>query len=174
MISLVWFDVALHCKTMTNPPAHQIRKLLVIYVVPNRCIFWKEVGLFLWPKRGLKNQRHEIKSRHALESRFETNKVLPRDGLCSNRGTCTELDGVQWDSFKGKLEWISAPRDSHIQGSAERLRPGFIYFVPAVAYNYCLSVPGAFMQPGQSLLPDPCNPFSCRRDNVTTANHWCV
>ena len=43
-----------------------------------------------------------------------------------------------------------------VQGSAKKLWPGLVNFVPAVAYNLCLNLPAAFMQPGQSLLADPC------------------
>ena len=43
-----------------------------------------------------------------------------------------------------------------LQGSPERLRPGLVNFVTAVAYNFCLSLPAAFTQPGCSLLSGPC------------------
>ena len=43
-----------------------------------------------------------------------------------------------------------------VQGSPERLRPGLVNFVTAVAYNFCLSLPAAFTQPGCSLLAGPC------------------
>ena len=46
----------------------------------------------------------------------------------------------------------------HVQnrGSAKRLRPSLVNFVPAVACHLCLILPGAFTQPGQSILADPC------------------
>ena len=43
-----------------------------------------------------------------------------------------------------------------LQGSAKRLKPGLVKFVPAVAYHFCLNLPGAFTKPGQSLLAEPC------------------
>ena len=44
-----------------------------------------------------------------------------------------------------------------IQGSTKRLRPGLVKFAPAVAYHFYLAMPGAFTQPGRSLLLGPCN-----------------
>ena len=42
-----------------------------------------------------------------------------------------------------------------LQGSANRLWPGLVKFVPAVAYHFCLNLPPAFTQPGLSLLAEP-------------------
>ena len=42
----------------------------------------------------------------------------------------------------------------YLQGSAKRLGPGLVNFVPSVASHFCLSLPAAFMQPGQSILAD--------------------
>ena len=47
----------------------------------------------------------------------------------------------------------------YVQGSAKGLRPGLVYFVPAVAYHFCLSLPAAFSQPGNGTLAHPC---TCR------------
>ena len=43
-----------------------------------------------------------------------------------------------------------------LQGSAKRWALGFVNFVPAVAYHFCLALPAAFSQPGDRLLADPC------------------
>ena len=44
-----------------------------------------------------------------------------------------------------------------IQGSAKGRAPGFMNFVGAVAYHFCLAFPAAFKQPGTHLLAEPCN-----------------
>ena len=36
----------------------------------------------------------------------------------------------------------------NLQGTAKRLRPGLVNFVPAVAYHFCLNLPAAFTKPG--------------------------
>ena len=43
-----------------------------------------------------------------------------------------------------------------LQGSAKMLWPGLVNCVPAITYHFCLSLPAAFTQPGQSLLAEPC------------------
>ena len=43
-----------------------------------------------------------------------------------------------------------------LQGSAKRLKPGLVKFVPAVAYHFCLNLPGAFSQPGKHSFGDTC------------------
>ena len=52
--------------------------------------------------------------------------------------------------------WNPTHMPPYLQGSAKRLLPGLVNFVPAVAYHFCLSLPAAFTQPGRSLLADPC------------------
>ena len=42
-----------------------------------------------------------------------------------------------------------------MQGSAKRLWPGLVNFVPAAADHFCLSLLAAFTQPGRSLLATP-------------------
>ena len=52
---------------------------------------------------------------------------------------------------------------SNIQGPTKRLRPGFVNFVPAVAYHFCLALPVAFAQPGDQLLVVPCSAAAAMR-----------
>ena len=40
--------------------------------------------------------------------------------------------------------------------TAKRLLPGLVNFFPAVVYLFCLNLPAAFMQTGQSLSSNPC------------------
>ena len=47
-------------------------------------------------------------------------------------------------------------RRSVAQGSAKSWTPGLVIFVPAVAYHFCLALPGAFTQPGSSTFADLC------------------
>ena len=48
-----------------------------------------------------------------------------------------------------------ADGEQGLQGSAKRLWQGLVNFVTALAYHFCLALPAAFTQPGQSLLADP-------------------
>ena len=48
-------------------------------------------------------------------------------------------------------------RCSHIQSSTNRRAPGFVNFVLALAYHFCLNLPAAFTQPGARLLVKPCS-----------------
>ena len=44
-----------------------------------------------------------------------------------------------------------------VQGSTNRrAAPGFVNFVPALAYHFCLNLAAAFTQPGTRLLVEPC------------------
>ena len=43
-----------------------------------------------------------------------------------------------------------------VQRSAKRGSSGLVNFIAAVAYHFCLALPTAFTQSGQSLLADPC------------------
>ena len=45
----------------------------------------------------------------------------------------------------------------HVQGSAKRLLPGMVNFVPVLAYHFCLSLPAALMQPNAT-WPKPFSP----------------
>ena len=45
---------------------------------------------------------------------------------------------------------------TRLQGSTKRPFPGVVNFVPAVAYHFCLNLPAAFSQPGNSLILEPC------------------
>ena len=42
-----------------------------------------------------------------------------------------------------------------LQGLAKKLQPGLVNSVGTVAYHFCMSLPAAFKQPGQSLLASP-------------------
>ena len=44
-----------------------------------------------------------------------------------------------------------------LQGTSKRPFPGLVIFVPAVAYHFCLNLPEAFSQPGNSCLEGPCS-----------------
>ena len=44
-----------------------------------------------------------------------------------------------------------------LQGSTNRRAPGFVNFVLALAYHFCLNLPAAFTQPGARLLVEPCS-----------------
>ena len=46
--------------------------------------------------------------------------------------------------------------------TAKRLLPGLVNFFPAVVYLFCLNLPAAFMQTGQSLSYNPCTLRSTR------------
>ena len=43
-----------------------------------------------------------------------------------------------------------------VQTSAKVGTPGLMNFVPALAYHFCLNLPAAFMQHGESTLADLC------------------
>ena len=43
-----------------------------------------------------------------------------------------------------------------IQGSSNRWAPGFVNFVPAVAYHFWLNLHAAFTEPRARLLEEPC------------------
>ena len=43
-----------------------------------------------------------------------------------------------------------------LQGSAKRWSSGWVNFVAAVAYHFCLTLPEAFTQPGAHLFAGPC------------------
>ena len=43
-----------------------------------------------------------------------------------------------------------------VQGSTNRRGPGFMNFVLALAYHFCLNMHAAFTQPGARLLVEPC------------------
>ena len=45
----------------------------------------------------------------------------------------------------------------NVQSSAKRRAPGFVKFVPAVAYYSYLALPSAFTQPGARLLAESCS-----------------
>ena len=49
-----------------------------------------------------------------------------------------------------------------VQGSSNRRAPGFVNFVPAVAYHFYLNFPAAFTQPGTRLLEEPCTVRKCQ------------
>ena len=55
-----------------------------------------------------------------------------------------------------------------LQGSAKRLRPGLVNFIPAVAYPFCRSLPTGitFTKHGQSLLADTCRVDGTKRRNL--------
>ena len=42
-------------------------------------------------------------------------------------------------------------KERDIQGSAKRLRPCLVKFLPVVAYHFCLNLPEALTKPGRSL-----------------------
>ena len=44
-----------------------------------------------------------------------------------------------------------------IQGISLRPFPGLVNFVPAVAYQFCLNLPAAFLQLGNGLIDIPCS-----------------
>ena len=46
-----------------------------------------------------------------------------------------------------------------VQGSTNRRAPGFVNFVLALAYHFCLNLPAAFTQPGARLLVEPCTSY---------------
>ena len=43
-----------------------------------------------------------------------------------------------------------------VQGSPKECYPGLVNFVIAVAYHFCLNLPGAFSQTGKHSFGDPC------------------
>ena len=43
---------------------------------------------------------------------------------------------------------------TQLQSTAKRWAPGFVNFVVAVAYHFCLALPVAFTQPSARLLAD--------------------
>ena len=45
---------------------------------------------------------------------------------------------------------------SHVQGISVRPFPALVNFVPTVAYLFCLNLPTAFSQPGNTLIGFPC------------------
>ena len=54
---------------------------------------------------------------------------------------------------------VACVRDSReytVQGISIRLFPGLVSFVRVVAYHFCLNLPAAFLQPGNSLIEIPC------------------
>ena len=55
------------------------------------------------------------------------------------------------------LKQVACYRDKeNVQGFTNRWAPGFVNFVLACAYHFCLNMPAAFMQPGARLLVEPC------------------
>ena len=44
----------------------------------------------------------------------------------------------------------------YVQGSSIKRAPGWVNFVPAVAYHFCLNLPAPFSQPGARLILEPC------------------
>ena len=58
-------------------------------------------------------------------------------------------------NFNGQ-RWRETSSCSLLQGSVERWAPGWVNFVPAVAYHFCLNLPTAFTQPEVRLLSEPC------------------
>ena len=51
---------------------------------------------------------------------------------------------------------ILPQRRIKVQGSTNRRALGFVNFVLALAYHFCLHLPAAFSQPGARLLVEPC------------------
>ena len=47
-----------------------------------------------------------------------------------------------------------------LQGLAKKWFPGWVNFVPALAYHFCLALPAAFTQPGNGNSAQPCTPVS--------------
>ena len=65
---------------------------------------------------------------------------------------------LKWtpDSPIASMAMLMKTVKTHVQGSSNRRAPGFVNFVPAVAYHFCLNLPAAFTQPGARLLVEPC------------------
>ena len=61
----------------------------------------------------------------------------------------------------------SLPQSS-LQGSAKRRSPGWVNFVAAVTYHFCLALPAAFTQPGTQLLAEPCMSARCCGENAAS------
>ena len=54
------------------------------------------------------------------------------------------------------LQLVHSTARFEVQGTSKRPFPGLVNFVPAIAYHFCLNLPGAFSQPGHGLLEVPC------------------
>ena len=52
----------------------------------------------------------------------------------------------------------------YVQGSTNRRALGFVNFVLALAYHFCLNLPAAFSQPGARLLVEPCTLLQSEMD----------
>ena len=55
-----------------------------------------------------------------------------------------------------------------LQGLAKRLSPVLVYFVPALAYHFCLALPAVFTQPGAHFRAEPCKDFLSLPTTVAT------
>ena len=44
----------------------------------------------------------------------------------------------------------------HVQGSDKRQSPGLVNYVTALAYLFCMALPGAVTQPGDHLVAELC------------------
>ena len=83
--------------------------------------------------------------------------------LEGGRAKCSELEVGGGDptpkglkSFRGLDEQIAIYFCLIAWSSDQKLWPGLVNFVCAVAYHY-LALPAVFMQPGSRLLSEPCN-----------------
>ena len=54
--------------------------------------------------------------------------------------------------------------------AAKRRSPGLVYFVPAVAYTFCLALPAEFTQPGDHLLDEPCSEWMRQKEERLKEN----
>ena len=74
------------------------------------------------------------------------------------RDAQARMEVLHLRAVQGPLQVLQGPGkySSFLQGLAEKWVPGLVNFVLAVAYHLCLALPGAFTQPGDHLLSDPC------------------
>ena len=104
----------------------------------------------------------------ALNHETEKSSTYPRgrDQRSRGRGSCWPGTRCSREATRlrrggapnSRREWESeiGQYNLRVQGSAKRLWPGLVDFVPAVAYHFCFNLPAAFTQPGQSFLAKPC------------------
>ena len=58
----------------------------------------------------------------------------------------------------------------YVKGSTIWRAPGFVNFVLALAYHFCLNLPAAFTQPGARLLAEPCRPAATSKMGGTASH----
>ena len=70
------------------------------------------------------------------------------------------LGDMSFTRGEGGNQAKRAPFRIPLQGSAKRRTLGLVYFVTALAYHFCLTLPAALTQPGVHLLAEPYDSLS--------------